>query len=182
MAGPEPGRGVRDRARPKGRVTLMRPATGVFVQADLCDATNGRLFIESDGTVQVDAEDSFSDAACFTSLDGVSFALSGGTPLTPRNGWSGAPSGTSSPAGALTADVVHLKGAIATGGSNPVPFTLPASLRPTHVIDVPVDLCNANNGRLYITPSGVVTVQAETAFSNAQCFTSLDGVTYLASP
>lgn len=37
-------------------------------------------------------------------------------------------------------------------------------------------LCNATNGRLQIEPTGVVTVQAEGgAFSNAACFTSLDG-------
>ncbi len=84
-------------------------------EADLCDAANGRLFIQPDGTVRV-------------------------------------------------------------------PFTLPAALRPTHVIYVPVDLCNANKGRLYIQPSGVVTVQVETAFSNAQCFTSLDGVSFIANP
>jgi hypothetical protein len=41
---------------------------------------------------------------------------------------------------------------------------------------VKVDLCNAHNGRLYIHTDGVVTVQAETAFSDAQCFTSLEGV------
>lgn len=29
-----------------------------------------------------------------------------------------------------------------------------------------------------IQPNGVVTVQAETSFSNAACFTSLDGVSY----
>jgi hypothetical protein len=42
-----------------------------------------------------------------------------------------------------------------------------------------VDLCNATNGRLFIQPSGVATVQAENGtFSNAQCFTSLDGVSF----
>ncbi len=41
---------------------------------------------------------------------------------------------------------------------------------------------NAANGRLYVQPSGVVTVQVETVFSNAQCFTSLDGVSFIANP
>jgi len=31
---------------------------------------------------------------------------------------------------------------------------------------------------LVIQPTGVVTVQAEGAFSNAQCFTSLDGASF----
>jgi hypothetical protein len=42
---------------------------------------------------------------------------------------------------------------------------------------VPVDLCNATNGRLIIEPTGV-TVDPEGAFSDAQCFTSLEGVVF----
>ena len=42
-----------------------------------------------------------------------------------------------------------------------------------------MDLCNATNGRLVIQPNRVVSVQAETDFANAQCFTSLDGVTFV---
>jgi hypothetical protein len=60
-----------------------------------------------------------------------------------------------------------------------VPFTLPAAFRPASVVFVPVDLCTASNGRLQIEPSGVVTAEAEGgAFSNAACFTSLDGVSF----
>jgi hypothetical protein len=41
---------------------------------------------------------------------------------------------------------------------------------------VPVDLCGANNGRLHITPTGIVIIGEEGGtFANAQCFTSLDG-------
>ena len=44
---------------------------------------------------------------------------------------------------------------------------------------VPVDLCNATHGQLAIQPNGGVTVEAEGgAFSNAACFTSLDGVSF----
>ena len=72
--------------------------------------------------------------------------------------------------------IVHLEGAIATSGTNPVPFTVPAGFRPASVVFVQVDLCTATNGRLQIEPTGVVTVEAEGgAFSNAACFTSLDG-------
>jgi len=101
------------------------------------------------------------------------------TPLTLQNGWTDSPFGTSAAAVRTISGIVHLEGAIATTGTNPVPFTLPASFRPAHVVFVPVDLCNATNGRLQVEPTGVVTVQAEGgAFSNAACFTSLDGVAF----
>jgi hypothetical protein len=79
----------------------------------------------------------------------------------------------------IISGIVHFKGAIATSGSNSVPFTLPASFRPDTAVYVPVDLCSANNGRLFIEPSGVVTVQAEVSFSDAKCFTSLDGASFV---
>ncbi len=104
---------------------------------------------------------------------------SGWTSLTLQNGWTGAPFGASAPAVRAISGIVHLKGAIATTGSNPVPFTLPAAFRPASAVFVPVGLCNATNGRLQIEPTGVVTVQAEGgAFSNAACFTSLDGASF----
>ena len=157
----------------------LRPATNVYVPVDLCNAANGRLLIQPDGTVTVQAENSFSDAQCFTSLDGASFALTASIPLTTVNGWTGAPFGTSQPAAALVSGVVQLQGAISTTGTNPAAFTLPAGLRPTANVYVPVDLCNAANGRLNIQPDGTVTVEAENSFSDAQCFTSLDGVSFL---
>jgi hypothetical protein len=101
------------------------------------------------------------------------------TPLTLQNGWTNAPFSTSAAEVATISGIVHLKGAIATTGTNPVPFTLPAAFRPASEVFVPADLCNATNGRLQIEPTGVVTVQAEGgAFSNAACFTSLDGVSF----
>jgi hypothetical protein len=101
------------------------------------------------------------------------------TPLTLQNGWTSSPFGTSAPAARTISGIVHLRGAIATTGTNPVPFTLPTAFRPASVVFVAVDLCNATNGRLQIEPTGVVTVQAEGgAFSNAACFTSLDGVSF----
>ena len=106
-------------------------------------------------------------------------AASGWTPLAPQNGWVAAPFGTSAPAARTISGIVHLRGAIATSGSNPVPFILPAAFRPTRTVFVPVDLCDATNGRLEIEPSGVVLVQAEGGtFANAACFTSLDGVAF----
>jgi hypothetical protein len=96
-----------------------------------------------------------------------------------RKGWTGAPFGTRQPAVNLISGIVYLRGAMSTTGTNPVPFTLPAGDRPSAVVFVTVDMCNATSGRLQIEPTGVVTVQAEGGtFSNAACFTSLDGVNF----
>jgi hypothetical protein len=160
----------------------FRPASAVFVPVTLCTATMGRLQIEPSGVVVVQAENgAFANAACFTSLDGASFAASATsfTALTLQNGWSSSPFGTSAPEVHTISGIVHFKGAIATTGSNPVPFTLPTAFRPARVVFAPVSLCNATMGRLQIEPSGVVVVQAENgAFSNAACFTSLDGASF----
>jgi hypothetical protein len=77
--------------------------------------------------------------------------------------------------------IVHLRGELFTvsTNTNPVAFTLPAGDRPPAKVYVPVGMCNATNGRLDITPSGVATVEAEGEnWSNAQCLTSLDGVAF----
>jgi hypothetical protein len=157
----------------------FRPATNVYVPVDMCNSTNGRLLIAPTGVVTVQAETAFSNAQCFTSLEGVTFATSatGFTPLTLVNGWTNAPFATSNAAIENLSGIVYFKGAIASG-TNPVPFTLPVGFRPNTNVYVPVDTCNATNGRLLISPSGTVTVQVETAFSNAQCFTSLDGASF----
>jgi hypothetical protein len=160
-----------------------RPDTKVFVPVDLCNANEGRLFIKSTGVVRVQAETALSDARCFTSLDGASFASSGSsfTPLTLVNGWANAPFGTSKAAVRIINGIVHFKGAIKTVSTNTnmVPFTLPAGFRPHTNVYIPVDLCNANKGRLFIQPRGVVTVQAEgNNVANARCFTSLDGASF----
>ncbi|MEA2643355.1 MAG: hypothetical protein QOG08_381 [Chloroflexota bacterium] len=157
----------------------LRPATTVYVPVDMCNATNGRLIIDTAGNVQVQAETSFSNAQCFTSLEGASFALSSAlyTPLTLQNGWTNAPFGTRNAAAKSISGIVHFAGAIATSGTNTVAFTLPAALRPVTNVYVKVDLCSAHNGRLLIAATGVVTVQA-VDFTQAQCFTSLEGVSF----
>jgi hypothetical protein len=158
----------------------LRPATDVYVKVDLCNAANGRLLIQPTGFVTVEAETSFSDAQCFTSLDGASFALTATKALTLQNGWTNAPFSTSNAAVSLISGIVHFKGSIA-GGTTSVAFTLPPSMRPSTSVYVPVDMCNATNGRLLIVPDGTVSVQAESSFSNAQCFTSLDGASFVRS-
>src|SRR5205807_2011951 len=146
---------------------------------------NGRLHITPSGAVDVEPEGgTFSNAQCFTSLDGASFALSaaGFTGLTLQDGWTGGPFGTPAPAVSDGAGIVQLSGAMSTSGTNPVAFTLPAADRPSTNVFVPVDLCNATNGRLDIAPSGVVTVQQQDpGFANAQCFTSLEGASFATS-
>jgi len=162
----------------------MRPASDVYIPVSLCNATNGRLFIAPDGTVTGEAEGAFSNAQCLTSLDGASFdpSTAGTVPLTLLNGWTDAPSETSNAALRNIGGVVQLKGAIATSGTSTSPFTLPVGNRPASTVYVPVDMCNATNGQLTVQPSGSVTVQAETSFSNAQCLTSLDGAWFVATP
>jgi hypothetical protein len=165
--------------RPAG----YRPATDVYVPVDLCSATKGRLWIQPSGVVSVQAEGgAFSNAQCFTSLEGASFAPSASsfTALALQNGWTHAPYSTSSAAVSNIGGIVYFKGAIAGGGSQ-VAFTLPSGFRPATDVHVPVDLCNAANGRLWIQPSGVVSVQTKGAFSDAQCFTSLDGASFAQS-
>jgi hypothetical protein len=157
----------------------------VYIPVDLCNATKGRLHITPAGTVDVEAENGvFSNAQCFTSLDGASYApnATGFTALPLINGWTNAPFSTSNAGVKLINGVVHFKGAIATAGTSALPFLLPAAFRPVTDVYIPVDLCNATNGRLHIQHSGTVDVEVETSFSNAQCFTSLDGAWFVKTP
>jgi hypothetical protein len=100
------------------------------------------------------------------------------TQLSLQNGWRYYGSGTYKPAVRGTSGIVQFEGAIDTSSSNHnlTLFTLPKGLRPATLVYVEVDLCDANNGRLYIQPNGVVEVYAEGGtIQHAQCFTSLDG-------
>jgi hypothetical protein len=104
------------------------------------------------------------------------------TPLTLINGWTNYSSSTNNPTITAVKGVAYLKGAISTAGSNPSPFVIPAAFRPAANVYVKVDLCNAANGRLDITPAGSVMVEVENGnFPAAQCFTSLEGVSYALS-
>jgi len=130
--------------------TTMRPLTDVYVPIDLCNATVGRLHIQPTGTVFVEAA-VFSNAQCFTSLDGAWFARRANAfkLLTLINGWTNAPFVTSNAEAANVYGLVYFKGAIATAGVNSQPFTLPVSLRPVTNVYVPIDLCGATKGRLF---------------------------------
>ncbi len=82
----------------------------------------------------------------------------------------------------MVGGIVHLEGEIKTAGTNPAAFTLPAGFRPSRNVYALINVCTGSIGRLDITPSGAVTVQAESNdFSLAQCGTSLDGASFALS-
>jgi hypothetical protein len=157
----------------------FRPATDVIVPVDLCFGAKGSLLIKPTGVTTVRASAAWSDAQCLTSLEGVTYAVgsSGYTALSLQNSWTGAPSSTASPGIRDIGGIVHLRGAIASGTNN-APFMIPPEYRPPTAVSALVTLCNGKVGRLAITATGAATIQAESALSDAQCMTSLEGVTY----
>jgi hypothetical protein len=162
----------------------FRPTAVVFVPVDQCNGNKGRLYIQPDGIVHVYAENNFANAACETSLDGVTFAKSqkSFTALSLQNGWQYYGSGTYKPGVRMSSGIVRLKGGIWMG--NPdltlALFTLPKSMRPATFVYAEVDLFAGSQGRLQIAPTGVVTVWVENGtISNATDFISLDGVWFV---
>jgi hypothetical protein len=163
-----------------------RPSSTVYVPADQFIANAGRLAIDTAGNVTVEDEGGgFTNGASFTSLEGVSFALdsSGFTPLTLQNGWTNAPFSTRNAAVKNDGGLIRFEGAVNTSGTNPVPFTLPTGFVPSVDVYLPIALCNAAKGRLFIKGgTGVATVVVESGtWSQAQCFTSLEGATFALS-
>jgi hypothetical protein len=77
--------------------------------------------------------------------------------------------------------VVACAGAVSPGcgvDGEVLPTDLETETSATNVY-VPVDLCNAAKGRLFIQPGGTVAVQTITGgVSAAQCFTSLEGAPF----
>lgn len=157
----------------------FRPEKDVYVPVDLCGGKKGSLLIKPTGVTTVRAAGAWSDAQCFTSLEGVTYApvISGYSPIFLQNGWINGPSSTNSAQLRTIGGIVHMRGAISSGTTS-APFTLSAEYRPAAHVYAPVTLCNSKKGRLHISPSGSVIIEAEGAFSDAQCMTSLDGVTY----
>jgi hypothetical protein len=160
-----------------------RPSSIVYVPVTLVNSKKGRLIVWTDGTTSVQAESgTFSDASGFTSLDGVSFAVSnaGFTNLTLNAGW--AQYGTRNAAVKDDNGMIRLEGSIKATGAGSLAFTLPTAFRPSTRVYLPLDLCNATKGRLTIEPTGESYVYAEGgAWSNAQCFVSLEGVSFAKS-
>ena len=89
----------------------------------------------------------------------------------------GAPFSTRAACAKNFGGIVRLLGAV-SGGTSSVAITLPAGWRPPFNTYVSVDMCNGKQGRVLIQPNGTVTVQPKGPFSDAQCFTSLEGVEF----
>jgi len=157
----------------------FRPAGNTFVPVDLCNATNGRLFIDTAGNVTVQSEFEFSHAACQTSLDGASFALTSDNfkPLKLKNGWQAYGNGALPPAARNINGIVHFEGVLANGNAVDA-FTLPPAFRPAGVAYVKIGGIAGRNARLEIQPTGSVFVSAENDFSDVQAFSSLDGAQF----
>jgi hypothetical protein len=99
-------------------------------------------------------------------------------PLTLIDDWTGAPFGTNAPSAELDHGIVRFRGAIA-GGINDFAFDMPASLiPPQRTAYMPLDLCDATEGELVLVNIGTV-VSESNDFNDEQCFTSLDGVSFL---
>ncbi|MBL8776403.1 MAG: hypothetical protein JNK12_10740 [Acidimicrobiales bacterium] len=156
----------------------MRPRADVYVAVDLCAGVPGRLYIRPNGVVKVFSSADFSDAQCFTSLEGASFRLNAPTKLTLAGTWTGAAYGTRKAKAALVGGVVRFVGGVQDGEASQVTF-LPVELRPSHTVHVRVDLCDAKPGRLVIDPTGFVSVSAVGGLEDASCFISLDGVSFV---
>jgi len=159
----------------------VRPPTVVYVPVSLCGGTQGRLRIEPTGeTVVEPLNGEWSSAACLTSFDGVKFPVgSGFTEITLRNGWTHAPFSTRRVAARNSADGwVHLQGAMSSGTTS-LAFTLAPAFRPPAVVYATIDLCGSAKGRLEIQPSGDAFISQEGGgLGSAQCFTSLEGVSF----
>jgi hypothetical protein len=97
--------------------------------------------------------------------------------LTLKNGWAPFNATTEGAPGiALGADgTVHLHGAIMrTAGTSFNPFTVPAEMRPSVNVFVPVNMGPGGfTGRLFIAPSGEVVIQDDPNTAAAAAFTSL---------
>jgi hypothetical protein len=105
------------------------------------------------------------------------------TNLSLINGWTGGCFGTGAPGVAIDAQgVVHMRGGMCTTGTSARPFILALRFRPTKDLFIAVDECNITTGRIHIEPTGDVIVTSDPTrtvdSSDAQCFTSLGGVSY----
>lgn len=156
----------------------FRPSTVAYVPVDLCNATKGRLVIQPSGAVSIQTEGDFSNAQCFTSLESATFATTDLSPLTPLNGWTGGPFSTHAPAFSNIGGIIRFQGAISSAGTNPTALLLPNGSRPATSVYIPIDLCGTTKGRIVVQPDGFVSVQSNGPFSNAQCFSSLDGASF----
>ncbi len=148
----------------------------VFVPVDLCNAASGMLAISPSGVVGVQAQNTFSSAQCFTSLDGALFAAAGAPGfknLKVLGTWKGEPFGTGKPAvhGFNGHHVpVYLKGAVAGADNYYEPLVmLPVADRPRVTVQVGAALCDGSYGTLNIFDYGRVALDATNSHSKPLC-------------
>ena len=102
----------------------------------------------------------------------------GGLEYLLQNGWVNQANITHPVQAAYVNNTARLRGGMKTSGTNGFAFTLNPGLFPPTDVYVPVALCDGTKGRLYITPSGSVSVDAED-WAKAKCHTSVDGVSFM---
>jgi hypothetical protein len=162
-----------------------RPSARVYVPVVVISGSgysNGRLVIEANGTTAINFEGATPALPHSITLDGIQFARSNANTTAPtlHNGWVAAAFSTRAPRVRNVGNMVYLQGAISNPSSaaNAHAMTLPEGFRPSSNVYIPVDMCGSTRGRLFIQSSGTVSVQTEGAFSNATCFTSLEGAAF----
>ncbi len=155
----------------------MRPNRPTYVAIDLCNGVPGRLLVLPTGKVKVQSSDDFGAASCFASLEGATFRLSGPSALVLDGTWAGAAFGTRPAKVAGSSATVHFVGGVSSGASSLV-TVLPEAFRPFSRVYVRTNLCGSEPGRLVIETNGEVHVASPVTFTDAQCFTSLDGVSF----
>ena len=158
------------------------PKDRVVVSTDLCGGVHGMIAVNTDGEVDVvPSSGNFSDAQCLTSLDGVNWLKADSTgnakALTLENGWQNG--STLRPAGLhVNAKVVRFAGLVESGTAGVI-GTIPAKDAPATDVYIPAVVCGPHataNGRLHITPAGVVDVEpASLNLADASCATSFEG-------
>jgi hypothetical protein len=161
-----------------------RPNRIVYTPVTMLNGAFGRLIIETNGTVSVQAAGAYSGAQQFTSLEGVTFSKAAAplqyANIVLKNGWVEYGNNAGKPAAALdTNNVVHLKGAMKqTSGTIAFAFTLAPTFRPNRDVYIHINTLLGRPGRVNIHKNGDVYVQAAGTFDDAQAFTSLEGVSY----
>ncbi len=163
------------------------PNHNVYLLVNTWGSTTGRLVIDSSTcAVYVQPELKFSDAAAFTSLDGVSFALgtTSSIPMPLNTGWTGGPFGTAQPSAYVVDGIVHLAGGLTGNGANIYPFQypMPAATIPATTVQLPIDTYDATTSIAWIDANGDMWVHdansSTSSNPNSFAFTSLDGVSY----
>lgn len=141
-------------------------------------ATEGSLEITSDGQVIP----SGSEATAYASLDGISFVGPNTTEVKFTNakllnyfkdgGYGSAPPGYAKD----SLGIVHLRGALSGQYDSHIAFVLPAGLRPSHEVAVPMYTLNGAEGFLVIDTDGRVIPFG----GDVMGYASLDGISFVA--